>query len=119
VKTSAKKNSILLLFCDKSWDVKGVIEFSNIDEAKEKAEKGYKGISGKWKNIDISKEELDRYLRDEIEVDPNTDWWKTICSFCGKEDFEETTLLGSANENVFICENCIRSLYEFINDENA
>ncbi|MEJ2169215.1 MAG: ClpX C4-type zinc finger protein [Desulfobacterales bacterium] len=109
---------ILLFFCNEDWEPQGTIGLDSVDAAKEKAEVGYKGINEKWVNAEASKEELNNYLRDVYEVDPDTEWWKVECAFCGKDDSEVNRMLGSANEKTYICDNCIRALYEIINEEN-
>jgi len=109
---------ILLFFCNKDWEPQGTIGLDSVAAAKEKAEVGYKGINKKWVNAESSKEELYKYLRDVYEVDPDTEWWKVECAFCGKDDSEVDRMLGSTNEKTYICNNCIRALYEIINEEN-
>jgi hypothetical protein len=106
---------ILLLFCDASWESKGVIAFDSIEAAKAKAESGYQGISGKWVDVETSKEEIDRFLRDEYQVDPETEWWKVCCSFCGKEDTETTGMLASNKAN--ICYECVKDFYTYVTEE--
>lgn len=81
-------DKVLLMFCDASWQVLGVIAYTTIEEAKIKAERGYKGISDKWVASPYSEDQIEDFLRDEYEVDPKSEWWITICSFCGKRDSE-------------------------------
>ncbi|MEW5757530.1 MAG: ClpX C4-type zinc finger protein [Pseudomonadota bacterium] len=107
---------VLLMFCNASWQAKGVIAFTNIEEAKIKAERGYQGITDKWKYSPYSEEEINNFLRDEYEVDPRSEWWTTICSFCGKKGSElESVLVG---KYASICKNCVLSFYKVFN-ENA
>jgi hypothetical protein len=105
-------NDILLLFCDSEWNCKGVIGCKSVEEAKIKAEKGYEGISSKWVHAEASKGELDNYLRKVYEVDPNTEWWSTRCSFCGQEDVKMVT-----SEHAQICNECIKQFHQMITDE--
>jgi len=105
---------ILLFFCDLDWDPQGGVGLESIEEAKAKAEIGYKGITDKWIPTEFSKDELDKFLRESYEVDPDTEWWKVECAFCGKDDSEVDRLLGS--DKAYICDNCIRRLYKIIND---
>jgi len=67
---------ILLFFCDQNWEPQGAIGLQSIEAAKEKAEKGYKGISKNWATFAISNAEVNQFLREEYEVDPNTEWWR-------------------------------------------
>jgi hypothetical protein len=109
----SKRNEIILEFCDLEWNSKGVIAFQTVEEAKAKAERGYQGISAKWINAEASKEEVDRYLREVYEVDPDTEWWQTSCSFCGKED------VAVAGKDARICEDCIKECYRIITEEKG
>lgn len=109
---------ILLFFCNLEWEPKGTIPFESIEEAKSKAERGYKGITDKWINLEISDNELERYLAEEYGVDPNTEWWKTECFICGRESSEVETMI--AGKKGYICEECIKTCYEGISsDGNA
>jgi hypothetical protein len=103
-------NDVLLLFCDTEWNCKGVISLKTVEEAKAKAEKGYEGISAKWIHSGASQEEVDKYLREVYEVNPDTERWKTCCSFCGEED---AGML--AGENALICDDCIKKFYRILN----
>jgi hypothetical protein len=95
---------ILLCFCDNEWNVLGVSAHASIAEAKAYAERGYKGASGKWVDDPYTDEQVAGYLRVEYGVDPTTEWWKTLCSFCGKDVLE---LRAVASRNAVICEECI------------
>ncbi|RNC66338.1 MAG: hypothetical protein ED859_16465 [Desulfuromonadales bacterium] len=105
-------NDILLLFCDAEWNSKGAIGCKSVEEAKAKAEKGYKGISSKWVHAEASKEELDNYLREVYEVDPNSEWWTIRCSFCGQED-----VVMVASEHAQICHECIKQFHQVITEK--
>ena len=71
-----KPADILLFFCDSNWESQGVIALGSVEAAKAKAETGYPGISRKWVHAEAPKKELDRFLREEYQVDPETEWWK-------------------------------------------
>ncbi len=103
----------LLMFCDHDWSVKGVIPFTSIEEAKIKAERGYKGISSKWNASTYSDEEIQDFLIDEYDVDPYSEWWTSFCSFCGKSNSEFSKLI--AGQSAQICENCIKDFFEVVN----
>jgi ClpX C4-type zinc finger len=81
----AVPNDYVLCFCDANWQCKGVIAFASADEAKARAEIGYTGIDAKWQADATDEAEVHRFLREEYEVNPHTEWWKTECSFCGKD----------------------------------
>ena len=103
-------DSYLLMLCDEGWNAKGVIQFATMEEAKIKAERGYKGITPKWHNSPYGQQEIDDFLRDEYEVDPRSEWWTMICSFCGKKGSElEQVLQG---KYASICRNCVKNFYD-------
>ena len=99
---------ILLEFCDDEWSCKGVIAHKSVEEAKAQAERGYRGISSKWVPSPYSEKDVADYLRDSYGIDPTTEWWKTMCSFCGK-DIEEGRAFGS--RNAVICEKCVSAFH--------
>lgn len=103
-------NSYLLMLCDEEWNAKGVIQFTTIEEAKIKAERGYKGIAKKWQDSPYGQEEIDDFLRDEYEVDPKSEWWTMTCSFCGKRDSGLEILF--QGKYATICKYCVKSFYE-------
>lgn len=113
--TYREPKEYLLMLCNVDWDVKGVIPFATSDEAKIRAERGYKGISSKWKISPYSDEEILDFLRNEYDVDPLSEWWITLCSFCGRKDSEFKTFV--AGPNAQICEHCIREFYAMVNEE--
>ena len=107
-------DELLLLFCGDDWDDHGVISnFHSVEEAKLRAEHGYNGISEKWNESPYSEDELRDFLRYEYEVDPETRWWETICSFCGKRD----AVLSGAKAS--ICRECVISFYQHLNKSDA
>lgn len=112
-----RPGDVLLLFCDSNWESKGVIAFDSVEAAKAKAELGYQGIGRKWVDTAFSKEEVDRFLREEYEVDPATEWWKVCCSFCGKENSEVTSML--AGKDARICDECIKEFYRLITERGS
>jgi len=93
------------MFCNEEWEVVGVIDFTTIDEAKIKAERGYSGISKKWMESPYDDETINDFIRNEYEVDPGAKWWSTICSFCGQQDLEVEQIL--VGKYACICQNCV------------
>ncbi len=113
-KTYNELNEILLMFCDEDWGTKGVIAFTTVEEAKIKAERGYKGITEKWQESTCTENEIDDFLRDEYDVDPKSEWWTSICYFCGKNDYElESVLKG---KYASICKNCVINFHQLFNE---
>ena len=98
-------SDILLLFCNEEWVSVGGIGFTTVGEAKAKAELGYQGIDDMWTDPGFSDDEIDDFLREEYEVDPKSEWWKMICSFCGKDQHDFENLISSSR--AAICNRCI------------
>ena len=109
-------DTYLLMFCDEDWVVKGVLNYTTIDEAKIKAERGYKGISEKWQECPYDEESRNDFLRDEYEVDPKSEWWTSICSFCGRKDSEFKSIL--VGKYASICKECVASFYKAFNEDS-
>ncbi len=109
----SNQDEYLLMFCNSSFETVGVINFASLHEAKLKAEKGYRGISDKWKPSPFTENEVSNYLRDEYEVDPTSEWWKDECSFCEKSSELEMLIKGT---KASICKSCIESFASEINE---
>jgi hypothetical protein len=102
---------ILLEFCDSEWNTLGVTAHKSIDEAKAQAERGYRGISSKWFPSPYSETQVSEYIRESYGLDPTTEWWKTICSFCGEDTLEVRAF---ASQHAVICEKCLVAFHEEI-----
>jgi hypothetical protein len=114
----ANPDEIFLFFCNSQWEPSGVIALGSVEEAKIKAERGYKGITEKWQESPYTEAETNEYLRNEYQVDPGTKWWETACSFCGKNFFEEGQ--GISGEKASICRECVEQFYvHFQNEQNG
>jgi len=107
--------NFLLMFCNSDWTVKGVIAFTSVEEAKIKAERGYTGITSKWRDSPYSDEDIRDFLRDEYEVDPNSEWWAEYCSFCGRESNDVKQMIQS--QKAQICNFCISQFYEGLKED--
>ena len=105
---------ILLEFCDDEWRSKGVTAHKTIEDAKAQAERGYRGVAAKWLSSPYSEEQVAEFIRDSYGLDPNTEWWKTICSFCGK-DTDELRVV--ASQHAVICENCVAEFHKGLNTD--
>ena len=106
---------VLLLFCDAEWNSKGVIAFTTVDEAKLKAERGYRGITDKWIPSPYSEAEVAAFLRDVYEVDPQAEWWRMMCSFCGNEAQGQCVKAARAT----ICAACISKFNALLENPSA
>jgi hypothetical protein len=105
-----KPKDFLLMFCNSDWTVKGVIAFTSVEEAKIKAERGYAGITSKWHDSSYAEEDINNFLRDDYEVDPNSEWWADYCSFCGRESRDVNQMM--KNQKAQICNFCVSEFYE-------
>ncbi|QMU60622.1 MAG: hypothetical protein GKR92_02485 [Gammaproteobacteria bacterium] len=111
-----KPQDILLFFCNSEWEPQGTIAFDSVDEAKQKAERGYEGISHNWIDSPHSDNQVNDFLREEYEVDPNTEWWKTECFFCGIDNDSETGTVMLLGKNGYLCGDCVKSCYEVVSE---
>ena len=111
-------DQLLVFFCNDSWEPKGTIPCTSFDEAKKRIERGYIGICEKLEMSPYSQDEVDEFLRNEYEVDPNSNWWEMVCSFCNKHDHEEGISIISSNR-ASICKQCIIDLYHIVTEEDA
>jgi ClpX C4-type zinc finger len=104
------QEDILLFFCDERWDPQGVIACSSIDGAKIKAERGYSGLATKWIDSPYADADVDHFLREVYAVDPRTEWWRSVCAFCGRDDTETDAII--AGPRASICRACAVELYD-------
>jgi hypothetical protein len=89
-----------------------------VEEAKLRAEKGYRGIAKNWRESPYSADAVNEFLRNEYDVDPASEWWKEMCSFCGGDGSDGSSMLRS--EKATICQKCVENFYEhFRSGENA
>ena len=109
--TFAEKD-ILLMFCNHDWEVQGVMGCDDVETAKKRAEDGYQGSKKCWIEVNTSEAELADYLRSEYQVDPESEWWLTRCSFCSKTDEEVPGFMTKGN--LCICFLCIEFFYHEI-----
>lgn len=104
-----------LMFCNIDWTVKGIIDFTSIEEAKIKAERGYTGITAKWTDSPYTDDDIKEYLREEYEVDPNSEWWTSYCSFCNRDIRLVSQMV--EGKKAQICDLCIIKFYEMLKED--
>jgi hypothetical protein len=92
---------ILLMFCDDHWSPVGVVQCSSLPEAKSRAEREYKGLSGKWVDAHVSELEATRYMEEQNAAQR--------CSFCGKSPEAVQQLFAASGAR--ICDSCVRDFY--------
>jgi hypothetical protein len=99
---------LYLLFCEADWSTRSAFPYTTVEEAKLQAERGYEGIRGNWMPSTYSEEDIKSFLREEYQVDPNTKWWRFICSFCGERPEGQCITGKFAN----ICQSCVTQYYQ-------
>ena len=110
-------DDILVEFCDEEWNARGVTAHASLEEAKAQAERGYRGITAKWAESPYTLEQTNEFLRDNYGVDPHTEWWKTLCSFCGKD---VAKLRAVASSKAVICGECVAAFHaDLANDRGT
>jgi hypothetical protein len=104
---------VFIYFCNENWETLGCIGCASVEEAKQKVEVGYNGISKQWQEANFSQSQVNEYLSETYGVDPASKWWETRCSFCNKESAEVENMFSS--ENAIICNECIIYLHSKLN----
>ena len=94
-------NDVLLLFCDEKWNSLGATGCPSLEEAQQRAEAEYRGVSAKWVDVNVSEEEVERYLEGH--------WNGQLCSFCGKRPDQVEKMLQSPGAR--ICNECVEAFY--------
>jgi hypothetical protein len=101
-------DGILLLHCSRDWTVLGVAEYPSVDEAKNRAERIYPGLSTHWIGLHVTKEEAAHYL-DKAFGDQR-------CSFCGKKPEQIERLI--AKNDARICDSCITEFHQMLHENS-
>lgn len=94
---------VILYHCDEEWDVLAVTSDETLVEAKERAERDYLGLAGKWLVSPYTEEETDRFWEKEKAV--------LSCSFCQRSFWDVNKLVTNEETGAAICDGCIDSLY--------
>jgi len=98
------EKNVLLVFCDDTSDIKGLITVESVSKGMEVAEKSYRGITDNWVEADCEKERLE-----------TTAFESNKCTFCDKQSKEVAGLHGT--EKALICNECIEYFYDLIRKE--
>ena len=102
------RGEVLLLFCDKDWDVLAAEAHTSIDAAKYAAGEAYAGLDAKWQETSFTDAEVDAFLDEEDRG--------LICSFCGRHPHEVDRIV-TGHGGAAICEICIRALLQRVRAE--
>lgn len=94
----------LLFHCDEAWSVLGVSGGETFEDARQRAERRYPGVSSKWKRLNVSVEEaLTYYDRETADI---------RCAFCERRPFEMSGFIESRKPGVNICRECVLRLHD-------
>jgi len=104
-----KDDEIMLFHCDEEWNTEGAAGYDSVEEAKQKAERAYEGISAHWKETGYTEEQTESYL-DEVFSDD-------VCTFCAKRPDQADYFYGSGRGR--ICEECIMQFYDLLQAQKA
>src|SRR5215510_3610603 len=99
---------VLMLHCSGEWRVLGVTEYPTVAEAKDRAERIYRGVSAHWIEVNVTEQEAEAYL-DET-------WQEQRCGACGRRPDEIDRLI--TKNQVRLCDSCIRAFYKILNEES-
>ena len=105
-------DDILLLFCDEDWNSLGCIGVASVEDGQLQAERDYPGLQSHWVDSPYDDPAIARYLRDELGVDPASEWWAFRCSFC----LAECEGMAISQGNATICRRCIDHFHVSIHE---
>jgi hypothetical protein len=102
------ETEFMVFHCNHAWEVLGVAAgYGSIEEAKEKTERSYHGITAKWVASGYLREDAVKYIEEQFK-DQN-------CSFCGRTPLQYEAIAGDA---LRICNHCVDSFYEIMHRSN-
>ena len=103
------ETEFMVFHCNAEWEVLGVAAgYGSIQEAKERAERSYHGITSKWIASGYSRDEAVKYVEDQLK--------DKSCSFCGRTPLQFQAVAGDA---VRICNICVDRLYEAMHESKS
>jgi hypothetical protein len=91
----------VLLHCDAEWDVLATVRYASAEDAKRHGEDAYSGLTGRWRAVSFTDEEVEAFLDEEDRG--------SICSFCGRHPHEVDRII-TGHRGAAICEICIKAL---------
>jgi hypothetical protein len=97
---------VLVQHCDESWEPLGVSAgYRSVDEAQQRTELSYNGVSSKWVPASTSKVDAHAHYLAELR--------NRSCSFCGRTPLQVSTMFGAEAR---ICNHCVQSFYDGLNE---
>lgn len=102
-------DSYVILLCNDSWESFATLAYPTLDQAIEKAERCYEGISNYWVRTSYSPAEDRRNLEEYFDGQK--------CSFCGALPHETQTIFGG--DSAWICDTCVSGFQTELNERGA
>lgn len=100
--TPFDKTEFMVQHCDSGWYPLGIAAgYKTVQEAKERIERSYHGITEKWQRQEVPKMRARAVYQAELKAES--------CSFCGRTPLEFTAVAGA---KVRICNHCVDSFHE-------
>lgn len=100
------ETEFMVFHCNSEWEVLGVAAgYGSTQEAKERTERSYHGITSKWVASGYSREEAVKYVENQFK--------DQSCSFCGRTPLQFQAVAG---DSVRICNHCVDSFYEAMHE---
>jgi len=104
-----ESSEYLVQHCDESWELLGIAGgYRTVEEAKQRTELSYNGISSKWVDATTSKDDALAQHRTELKA--------ASCSFCGRTPLEVSSMIG---DNVRICNHCVESFHDELHSDRG
>lgn len=104
-----KDDEVLILHCDQSWHSVAASAHGSIQEAKDRAEAWYEGISARWEETGYSVQDTESYL-DEL-------FSGNVCTFCAKRPDQAEYIYGSGKG--YICGECLEIFHKQLVKQKA
>jgi NADH pyrophosphatase NudC (nudix superfamily) len=103
------ETEFIVFHCNSEWEVLGVAAgYGSIQEAKERTERSYRGITSKWMASGYSREEAIKHVETQLK--------DQSCSFCGRTALQFEAVAGDV---VRICNHCVDDFYEIMHDSKT
>jgi len=104
-----QRGGVVLLFCDKRWNIRAGTSAQSVGEAKQTAERYYPGLREHWVSAGVTESRAKQYMQ-QLAAEHG-------CSFCGRGPSEIDTHF--QRRNVRICSGCIREFHAGLSGKRA
>ncbi|MDH5641903.1 MAG: hypothetical protein OEY28_11470 [Nitrospira sp.] len=103
------ETEFMVFYCNSEWETFGVAAgYGTVQEAKERIERSYHGITSKWVASGYSRDEAVKYVERQLK--------DQSCSFCGRTPLQFQAVAGGV---VRICNICVDSFYQTMHDSKS